>query len=152
MRFLRLIVLIVATISVAMPQRVPIAQSRKDIPFAPLPAKLQTAKKVFLINGGGNDLAYDAIYSAVRLWSRYELVNTSEDADLVIEFHVGFLKGGYGSIAPQFVLTVSDARSKESLWSAVEYPRRATRKNHEKVTIETAQRLVDNWKERLGPS
>ena len=152
MRFLRLIVLIVATISVAMPQQVPIAQSRKDIPFAPLPAKLQTAKKVFLINGGGNDLAYDAIYSAVRLWSRYELVNTSEDADLVIEFHVGYLTGPY-SIAPQFVLAVSDARSREPLWSAVEYPRRRpTIKNHDKVTIETAQRLVNNWKERLGPS
>jgi len=151
MRFLRLIVLIVATISVATPQRAPIAQSRKDIPFAPLPAKLQTAKKVFLINGGGNDLAYDAVYSAVRLWSRYELVNSSEDADLVIEFHVGYVSGPY-SIASQFVLTVSDTRSREPLWSAVEYPRRATRKNHEKVTIETAQRLVDNWKERLGPN
>ena len=147
MRFLRLFVLIVATISVATPQRVPIAQSRKDIPFAPLPAKLQTAKKVFLINGGGNDLAYDAIYSAVRLWSRYELVNTSEDADLVIEFSSGI--PGYGR---QFVLVISDARSKESLWSAVEYLRRATRKTYERVTIETAQRLVDNWKERLGPN
>jgi hypothetical protein len=150
---MRFLLLFLVTISVAVPQRAPIAQSRKDIPFAPLPAKLQTAKKIFLINGGGSDLAYDAVYSAVRLWSRYELVNTSEDADLVIEFHVGFLTSGVGPSAPQFVLTISDARSKESLWSTVEYPRRrATKKTYERVTIETAQRLVDNWKERLGPS
>lgn len=149
---MRFLLLFLVTISVAVPQRAPIAQSRKDVPFAPLPAKLHTAKKVFLINGGGNDLAYDAVYSAVRLWSRYELVNTSENADLVIEFHVGFLTSGVGS-TPQFVLTISDARSKEPLWSAVEYPRRrATKKTHERATIETAQRLVDNWKERLGPS
>ena len=150
MRFLRLIVLIGATISIALPQQARSAQSRKDIPFAPLPAKLHTAKKVFLINGGGNDLAYDAIYSAVRLWSRYQLMNASEDADLVVEFRVGYLTSGYGS-SPQFVLTVSDARSKEALWSTVDFPRRRYREtNWEKLTIETAQRLVNNWKERLG--
>jgi hypothetical protein len=148
---MRFLLLFLATVSVAFPQQAPIAQSRKDVPFAPLPAKLQTAKKVFLINGGGNDLAYDAVYSAVRLWSRYELVNTSEKADLVIEFHVGFLASGFGPVIPQFVLTITDARSKEPLWSTVDYRRRArSLKNGEKETIAAAQRLVNNWKERLG--
>jgi hypothetical protein len=55
-------------------------KGRKNIPLAPLPANLTrvvAAKKVFLVHGGGNDLAYDALYSAVKEWARYEIVDTS---------------------------------------------------------------------------
>jgi hypothetical protein len=34
-------------------------KSRKDIPPAPLPSVIVNAKKAFLTNGGGSDLAYD---------------------------------------------------------------------------------------------
>ncbi|SRR5258706_2575119 len=147
MRFLLFIVVIVATISVATPQQAPIAQSRKDVPLAPLPAKLQAAKKVFLINGGGNDLAYDALYATVKEWPRYQVVDTSADADIVIEFHVASYVYSTG-----FVLTIFDAPSKEVLWTAGNYPHRSRLKNREKEIIAAAQRLVSNWKERLGPN
>src|SRR5260370_15496728 len=61
------------------------AKSRKDVPLAPLPAKVLAAKKVFLANGGGSDLAYDALYAAMKEWSRFQIVGTTSDADLILE-------------------------------------------------------------------
>jgi hypothetical protein len=45
-------------------------KSRKDIPTAPLPSIVVNAKKVFLPNGGGSDLAYDAFYSEMKKWGK----------------------------------------------------------------------------------
>jgi hypothetical protein len=61
------------------------SKSRKDVPLAPLPAKVVAAKKVFLANGGGSDLAYDALYAAVKEWPRFEIVDASVSADIIIE-------------------------------------------------------------------
>src|SRR5271167_652176 len=58
---------------------------RKDIPPAPLPAVIVNAKKVFLTNGGGSNLAYDAFYSEMKQWGKYEIVGSPDDADLIIE-------------------------------------------------------------------
>jgi hypothetical protein len=39
---------------------------KKDVPVAPLPAVIVNAKKIFLSNRGGSNLAYDAFYSDIR--------------------------------------------------------------------------------------
>jgi hypothetical protein len=144
-------------------------KSRKDVPLAPLPAKVLSARKVFLVNGGGNDLAYDALYSAVKEWAQYEIVDSSSKADIIIE--IRYVTEDHGTrvwsttnasngatdvhsrriVDPQLQLTIFDPASKEALWSTVEHRRLARLgKNREKETINAAQRLVDNLKARVG--
>jgi hypothetical protein len=145
------------------------SKSRKDVPLAPLPAKVVAAKKVFLSNGGGSDLAYDALYAAVKEWPRFEIVDTSAAADIIID--IRYVTEDHGTrvwsttnastgatnvhsrqiVDPQLVLTIFDPGSKEALWSTVEHRRLARlEKNREKETINAAQKLVNNLKVRLG--
>jgi hypothetical protein len=55
---------------------------KKDVPVAPLPTVIVNAKKIFLSNGGGSNLAYDAFYSKMKEWGKYEIVGSPETADL----------------------------------------------------------------------
>jgi hypothetical protein len=151
-----------------LPQHALPAKSRKDVPLAPLPAKIMAAKKVFLANGGGSDLAYDSLYAAVKVWSRFQIVDTSSNADVIIE--IRYVTEDHGTrvwsttnvssgatnvhsrriVDPQLVLTIFDATSKEALWTTVEHRRLARReKNREKETINAAQQLVHNLRARL---
>src|ERR1700722_2231405 len=58
---------------------------KKDVPVAPVPAVIVNAKKIFLSNGGGSNLAYDAFYSKMKEWGKYEIVGSPEEADLIVE-------------------------------------------------------------------
>jgi hypothetical protein len=53
-------------------------KNRKDVPVAPLPAVIASAKKIFLSNGGGSNLAYDAFYASLKEWGKYEIVSFKE--------------------------------------------------------------------------
>jgi hypothetical protein len=147
------------------------AKSRKDVPPAPLPSVVINAKKVFLTNGGGSDLAYDTFYSEMKKWGRYEIVGSPDAADLIVEisYHVEHngtrvwsTSNTYNGttqvhstqlIDPQLVLTIYDAKTKNSLWETVDHRRLARReKNREKETINSAQRLVDELKLRASLS
>lgn len=152
-----------------LPQPTFAAKPRKDVPLTPLPAKVLAARKVFPANGGGNDLAYDALYAAVKEWSRFQIVDTSSDADIITE--IRYLTEDHGTrvwsttnastgatnvhsrqiVDPQLVLTIFDPSSKEALRATVEHRRLVRRKkNREKETINAAQKLVDNLKARFG--
>jgi hypothetical protein len=147
------------------------AKDRKSIPPAPLPEQLVTAKRVFLANGGGSPLAYDAFYAAMQKWGKYEIVGTPETSDIVIELAYKVVDGGtrvwsatnsytgatqVGSVHmedPQIVLTVFDTKTRTSLWSITDHRRLARmEKNREKETINSAERIVDTLKERLVSS
>ena len=144
-------------------------KNRKDIPTAPLPAVVVNAQKVFLTNGGGSDLAYDAFYAEMKKWGKYQIVGSPDEADLIVELayrvehggtHVWSSTNSYdGStqvhsrqiIDPQLVLTIYDAKAKNSLWSTIDHRRLARReKNREKETINSAERLVDELKTRAA--
>jgi len=145
------------------------SKGRKDVPPAPLPAIVVNAKKVFLSNGGGSDLAYDTFYSEMKKWGRYEIVGAPAEADLIIELAYRVQHGGtriWSStnthdgttdvhsaqiVDPQLVLTIFEAKTKTSLWSTIDHRRLAHReKNREKETINSAERLVDDLKTRVG--
>jgi len=144
-------------------------KTKKDIPQAPLPSVIVNAKKIFLTNGGGSNLAYDAFFSAIKEWGRYQIVGSPDEADLIIELkywveHDGTdvstftntYTGKTQSIStelvdPQLKLTIYDAKSKNSLWSAIDHRQLARReKNREKETIKSAERLVDQLKTRVN--
>lgn len=69
-------------------------KSRKDIPPAPLPSVVVNAKRVFLTNGGGSDLAYDTFYSEMKNWGKYQIVGSPDDADLIVEISYHVEHGG----------------------------------------------------------
>jgi hypothetical protein len=142
-------------------------KGRKDIPAAPLPAAIVNAHRVFLSNGGGSDLAYDAFYSAMKTWGKYQIAGSPDDADLIVELAYRVVDRGtrvwsstntYNGVTdvhsreitdPQLVLTIYDAKTKNSLWSTIDHRRLARReKNREKETINSAERLVDELKTR----
>ena len=115
------------------------AKTRKDIPPAPLPTVIVNAHKVFLSNKGGSDLAYDAFYQAMKSWGKYEIVGSPADAELIIELSYEVVNEGtrvwsstntYNNTTqvhsrqitdPQVILTIYDARTKDSLWSTTDH-------------------------------
>lgn len=146
-----------------------LGEKRKHVDVAPLPGIIDKAHKVFLTNGGGSNLAYDAFYSDIKQWGKYEIVGSPEEADLIIELAYRVEQGGtrvwsstntYNGatqvhsaqiVDPQLVLTIYDAKSKQSLWSELDHRRLARmEKNREKETIKSAERLVDDLKTRVS--
>jgi hypothetical protein len=147
------------------------AKNRKEVPPAPLPAVVVNAKKIFLTNGGGSNLAYDAFYSEMKQWGKYDIVGSPEEADLIVELAYRVERGGtrvwsssntYDGttqvhsaqiVDPQLTLTIFDAKTKNSLWSEVDHRRLARReKNREKETVNSADRLVQDLKARVSIS
>jgi hypothetical protein len=143
------------------------AKTRKDVPPAPLPDAIVRAHKVFLSNGGGSDLAYDAFYSEMKNWGKYQIVGSPDDAELIVElsYHVEDMGTRVWSSVntynnttqvhsrqltdPQLILTIYDARTKNSLWSTVDHRRLAhMEKNREKEMINSAERLVEELRLR----
>lgn len=141
---------------------------RKDVPEAPLPASIISAKKVFLTNAGGSPLAYDEFYSQMKSWGRFEIVGSPSAADVVIELRyfveddgtrVSSFTNTYTGqtqvisrrvVDPQLSVNIYDAKTKDLLWSVTDHRRLARReKNREKETINSADRLVDGMKERI---
>jgi len=142
---------------------------RRDVPPAPLPAVVVNAKKIFLTNGGGSNLAYDSFYAEMKDWGKYQIVGSPDEADLIVELAYRVEQGGtriwsstntYNNttaihsaqiVDPQLVLTIYDAKSKQSLWAAIDHRRLARmQKNREKETIKSAERLVGELKNRVG--
>jgi len=55
-------------------------------------------------------------------------------------------------IDPQLILTIYDAKSKNSLWSTIDHRRLARlQKNREKEMINSAERLVEELRSRANP-
>src|SRR5438094_611394 len=161
----RLVAFVLASLTI--PSGLP--KNRKDTPVAPLPTVIATARKIFLSNGGGSNLAYDAFYSSMKDWGRYEIVGSPDDADLIVELGYRVEHGGtrvwstsntYDGtthvhsaqiIDPQVTLTIFDAKTKTQLWAETDHRRLARRqKNRDKETVNSAQRLVEDLKTRLG--
>jgi len=145
------------------------ARTRKDVPAAPLPAAIVKAQRIFLSNGGGSDLAYDAFYAAMKKWGKYQIVGSPDEADLIVELsyrvenmgtHVWSAANTYNNttqvysrqlVDPKLILTIYDAKTKSSLWSTVDHRQLARlEKNREKETINSAERLVEELRIRAS--
>ena len=123
------------------------AQQSKDVPSAPLPSQVYSARKVFISNAGGDsnglytggpDRLYNEFYAALKTWGRYELVASPAAADLVLEISFrnpfigeGMIGGGetqvsnYNFTDPHFRLVIVDPGTRVTLWTFTEHVERA---------------------------
>jgi hypothetical protein len=112
-----------------------IAQTKPaPTPDAPIPPQILAAKKVFIANAGGDEMApddpiftggparaYNEFYSAVKSWGRFEIVNSPSQADLLLEIRqevqMVSLGGKAGdSATPLFHLNIRDPKTNSPLW------------------------------------
>jgi hypothetical protein len=133
-----IICLTVAIASVASP--IAAAQKTPDVPPAPVPVQILTARKIFIANGdsdpflGAPNLAYNEFYATLKSMGTYELVRTPADADMVLEirFEVVF------PAANVLRLAILDPKTGILLWRITEqvqpWAREATgRKNFDEA-------------------
>ena len=115
----------------------------KQIPPAPIPAQISTAKRVFIANGGGDDpgiddplfsggvdRSYNQFYAAMKSAGRYELVGSPAEADLLFEIRFAVetsttkvFKGDTigPSLDPQFRMEIRDPKTNTLLWAFTEH-------------------------------
>ena len=141
--------------------------NKKDVPTAPLPSAITNAKTIFVSNGGGSNLAFDAFYAKMKEWGKYQIVGSPAEADLIVELAYRVVDEGprvwsttntYNNTThihsveikdAQVVLTIYDAKSKTSLWSETDHRKPAGRqKNIDKEIVNSAERLVGDLKHR----
>ncbi len=147
--------------------------AKKPVPLSPS-ARLAAAKTAFLKSGGGSDIPYNVISSALEGWPRFALVDSPEKADLIIEISSPTEDNGVSVSSStrtnvmgkpessttttrelsvsQIKMVVYDAKNKVALWSATEQPKSAFRqKAREDNLVEAAQRLFTKFRDRIQP-
>jgi hypothetical protein len=119
------------------------AEQSKQVPPAPIPPQILSAKKVFIANAGGEqpsedsqysgdaDRAYNQFYAAMKTWGRYELVETPADADLWFEIRFTAPPAsrpvsqgntlGTAEFDPQFRVVIRDPKTSAILWAFTEH-------------------------------
>lgn len=129
-RILRFFSLLILCCSVAAQQsggNPPSEGKQKQTP-APVPAQITGAKKVFVANGGaenlykgGPDRAYNQFYAAMKALGHYELSTSPADSDLVLEISQLVIRDGENHVLrSEFKLNVLDPKTHVSLWSLSE--------------------------------
>jgi hypothetical protein len=136
-------------------------------------ARLAEARNILIIRSRGSAIPYDVIKETVAGWGRFTLVETPEQADILIQISTS---GGDSEVrvtssndqstesgkpnqsyktskdisATDVTLTVLDARNRRVLWEARETARFAMKQTaRENNLVEAAQRLASKFHERL---
>ena len=119
---------------------VPLAAQQPQVPEAPVPPAIFSARKIFVSNAGADsglfphpfsgsqDRAYNQFYAAMQRWGRYELVSSPDEADLVFEVCLLAPVGpanpnkqkGASDPLPTFRLSVVERKSHYTLWTVNE--------------------------------
>lgn len=149
----------------------PMLATKKEPAKAPLPAAISMAKSAFVANGGGSgtSLAFDEFYADMKAWHRFDLAQSPSGADIIIELKYEIVDKGertgsaynsytkqtsvysYDVTDPQLVVNIYDAKTNALLWSTTDHRRLARfAKNRDKETIKSADRLVNDLKDRIG--
>jgi hypothetical protein len=105
------------------------AAQTKPAPPAPVPVQIVAAKRVFIANAGGDELApdgpsfsgepsraYDQFYAAMKGWGRFEIVDSPAQADLLLEIRQE-VRAEHIPDGPLFQLTIRDPRTNALLWA-----------------------------------
>lgn len=124
-----------------------------DPPPAPIPATLTTAHKLFLGNAGDQEnadclRAYNDLYADLTKLTRFTLVPSPRDADLVLEMHYELTPGQTaGHDDPRrFRVLIIDPGTRVVLWSLVERTNYATlQRNRDKNLDEMVDHLAADF-------
>lgn len=141
---------------------------------APVPRQVLTARTALITNGGsesygaasyfdlthfdgGPNRAYDSFYRAVKEWGHYDLVGSTDDADivLVIRFRNPVVASENAGTAgdlphdwiydPQLDLSINDPRTGLPLWTITEHIEPAKKRAAANAQFDEAMtRLVDD--------
>jgi hypothetical protein len=140
-------------------------------------ARLTAAKTAMIRNAEGSDIPYNVISSAIESWGRFNLVNSAETADIIVEISAPGTSGSGISMSSSVNRTgptgrpeqssgttrdisnapvrmiVYDARSHIALWSASEQPHFAVKqKAKEDNLVQASERLFSKFREKVEPS
>jgi hypothetical protein len=102
-------------------------------PAAPIPSQILAAKRVFIANAGGDEMAptdpvfsggpdraYNQFYAAIKNWGRFNIVSSPADADLLLEIRQEVQTGLWGIkngfATPLFHLEIRDPKTNALLW------------------------------------
>lgn len=136
-----------------------------EVPTAPIPSQILSAKKVFISNAGGlldlNTVSgdrrreYNQFYAAVQASGRYELVASPADADLVLQISIIYIPRQFGDQDvpfPTFRLALVDPKTNIALWVLDEFIvdkpglSMIREKNRDKAFDNAINRVVDDLK------
>lgn len=145
---------------------------KKNPPVTPS-THLAAARTAFVKDAGGNPIPYNVISSSMEGWGRFEMVDSPEKADLILEVSSsssgggisvsGTTDSGYGAPGSQTTTTkelsvgpirlaVIDGKSKSVLWAATEQPKYAMRKKQQEDNIvDAAEKLFSKFHDRVEP-
>ncbi len=144
-------------------------QQETKRPISPA-ARLAAAKTAYMKNGGGSDVPFNLIENAVEGWPRFILVDSPEQADVIIQVDAPFSlnstsvstsdgqnqtkadKKAQEQDVEIIKLTIIDARTHLPLWGATERPKGGFRaKTRDENLIAASQKLLERLHERLDP-
>ena len=147
------------------------AAQSKPAPDAPIPTQIMAAKKVFIANGGGDQLteddpiftggpdrAYNQFYAAIKSWGRFNIVGSPAEADLLLEIRqdvlIGSLGGKAGAFAtPMFHLEIRDPKTNALLWAFhIHFQFGAGQANSDRYFDQVVNRLVMNLRALVTPA
>jgi hypothetical protein len=149
------------------------SQEKKPAPATPIPARILTAKKAFIANGGGDETrnegtsytggparSYNEFYAAMKTWGRYELVAAPADADLIFEIRLTVfqlrsdrLSDDSSESDSQFHLVIRDPKTHETLWGLTEHAQGAVlQSNRDKNFAQAMAAVVAEVQRIAGPA
>ena len=135
-------------------------------------ARLTSAKNVLVTRARGSNIPYDVIKSTLDGWGRFTIVESLDQADLLVQvsttgdnsFGVSSSSNSLASdsdrstrtskdfSASDITMTVYDAKTKRVLWIASETAKFAVKeKARENNLVEAAERLTSKFHDRLEP-
>ena len=175
MRCVAPLVAVVLISGVLLAQEKPQAAPEQKNPVYVSPsARLLAAKAVFMKNNGGSEIPFNVISGGLEGWGRFLLVDSPEQADIVIEVtspdddHTSqnatkTKVGASGRMEESasasrnvyegpIKMVVSDAHTHLTLWAASEQPKGGFRQRaRDEHLVEAAQHLITKFRERLEP-
>ncbi len=150
------------------------AQPSKAPLMSPI-ARLRAAKTVFLTQYRGSGIALNVISSGLEGWGKYQVLESSKDADLIVKITAptdssgvsvssSTSTDGYGkpqsnsstskdlSSSSMITVTVMDAANKVTLWRGSEQAKSAMKqKQREDNMVEAAQKLLARFRDEVEP-
>ena len=140
------------------------AKSKGVVP-APVPTQIGAAQRVFISNAGGEsfetvidqtvfhggpDRPYNQFYAAMSDWSRYKLVSSPSDADLVLEISWALSDTGLKlPVLGQLKLVIVDPKTHVTLWNFTEYVRGAMLLGNRDKNFDEAMNTIVNRMKKI---